>query len=193
MDRFLGNTKPFCPYCDYEFESMPGAKRKCPGCHQFIYKRTRPQDEERIIVREDDREMIEEQWSIKSGVHESLLNEKKHREETESRLNRGDVSAPTEMKDFEWAGVADPVLAGKIKLIFKSWHRKGFHEFRRQCQSRLDPCPSTNQLDFLFHNLTRTAYSSNAEQTASRNDIVNGIFPYGEMLPIDDARTTPEH
>ena len=36
----IGNKEPVCPYCSCILDKMPGRKKKCPSCSQFIYVRT---------------------------------------------------------------------------------------------------------------------------------------------------------
>lgn len=69
----LGLTVAVCPYCDAQLEKKPGRKKKCPDCGNFIYVRMRPQDRERVLLREDQLILLEEQWSIANGTHEQFL------------------------------------------------------------------------------------------------------------------------
>ena len=73
----IGNTDPLCPYCESNLDKMPGRKIKCPSCDEFIYVRTRPSDKKKIIIKEDQILMVEEQWAIANGVHEQFLAERK--------------------------------------------------------------------------------------------------------------------
>jgi len=77
LNERIGNTDPICPYCDSELDKFPGRKKKCPSCGEFIYVRTRPNDEKKILVREDQIIEVEELWSIKNGNHKEFLAERK--------------------------------------------------------------------------------------------------------------------
>lgn len=69
----IGSTGDACPYCDIRLEPRPKKKKKCPHCGQFIYVRTRPIDNERVLLREADLEPLEEQWAIAHGWHGQYL------------------------------------------------------------------------------------------------------------------------
>ena len=76
FSEHIGNTNAICPYCEEKLEKMPKRKTKCPKCENFIYKRTRPYDEVDIILREDQLDIIEEEWAINNGSHDIYLKEK---------------------------------------------------------------------------------------------------------------------
>lgn len=61
----IGQVEPICPYCKTPLEKMPGAKKKCPYCSNYIYVRTRPSDRKRILIREDQIEEIQNIWDEK--------------------------------------------------------------------------------------------------------------------------------
>lgn len=65
-----------CPYCSATLKKVPGRKTKCPECQQFMFVRTRPQDNARVVVTEEQAEQIEEDWAIENGTHEEYLREK---------------------------------------------------------------------------------------------------------------------
>jgi len=59
-----------CPYCQKTLSKIPGAKTKCPQCHQFMYVRTRPSDYARAVVTAKDAKKIEMDYGIISGSRE---------------------------------------------------------------------------------------------------------------------------
>ncbi len=63
----IGNTEPVCPYCNYKFDKMPLKKKQCPNCKNFIRSRTRPFDNQKILIREDQIHELEMQWEFKNG------------------------------------------------------------------------------------------------------------------------------
>jgi DNA-directed RNA polymerase subunit RPC12/RpoP len=73
----IGNVEPVCPNCGKAIESKPSRKKKCPECGKFMFVRTRPSDNKKVLVTEAQAEVIEEQWSINNGTHEAYLSEKK--------------------------------------------------------------------------------------------------------------------
>ncbi len=64
----LGNTEPVCPYCAKSLDKMPGRKTKCPFCNNYMYVRTRPADNKKVVVTEQDAARIEEQWERENGI-----------------------------------------------------------------------------------------------------------------------------
>ena len=57
----IGNTDPICPHCNYRFDKMPMKKRECPNCKKIFYSRTRPLDNKKILLKEDQLAELEEQ------------------------------------------------------------------------------------------------------------------------------------
>jgi hypothetical protein len=52
---------------------MPGRKKKCPSCSNFIFVRTRPSDGQKVLVTEAQAQEIEEQWAIVSGTYDEYV------------------------------------------------------------------------------------------------------------------------
>lgn len=73
--RGIGNTDPICPYCDHRLEKMPGRKKKCPACGQYMLVRTLPKSRKKVVIREEQAVLIEEQWAIANGTHDEFLAE----------------------------------------------------------------------------------------------------------------------
>ncbi len=63
----IGVAEPVCPHCGSMLEKMPGRKKKCPDCGEFIYVRTRPQDRVRVLVTGSQAQEIEGQWDVHHG------------------------------------------------------------------------------------------------------------------------------
>ncbi len=79
----IGELNAVCPYCGVELKKKPGRKTKCRDCGNFIYVRTRPIDQNKILIREDQIEQIEEQWAIANGNYDEYCRDK---EEAQRRL-----------------------------------------------------------------------------------------------------------
>ncbi len=60
----IGNIDAVCPYCDNRLVKKPGRKAKCPHCANFIHVRTRPLDNQKVLVTVKQMEAINEQWGI---------------------------------------------------------------------------------------------------------------------------------
>lgn len=98
----IGVSGPNCPYCSGLLERKPTKKKKCPHCGKFIYVRTRPQDHVKVLVTDQQVELIEEQWSMINGTHEEYLAGKQKIEVERSRLAQQFGQAPSE-NDVKWS------------------------------------------------------------------------------------------
>lgn len=97
----IGNAEPICPYCNETLDKMPGRKKKCPFCGDFIYVRTRPNDKKKILIRKDQISVIEEQWAIANGTHEQFLAEQEAYEKERDVLRNKFGREPSE-NDIRW-------------------------------------------------------------------------------------------
>lgn len=61
----LGITLPNCPYCGMKLQKFPLRKTKCKYCNNFMYARTRPYDNARIIIKKGQIEDVENEWNKK--------------------------------------------------------------------------------------------------------------------------------
>ena len=118
----IGNVEAICPYCSQLLEKKPGRKKKCPHCGEFIYVRTRPSDNQKILVTEEQTEMIEEQWSIVNGTHKEYIaqkeNERRVIEKEKRALEKRFGREPSE-NDIQWS------LLNKDLLIHSKNHDWG--------------------------------------------------------------------
>lgn len=71
------NRKAECPNCHKALFKIPGAKTKCPHCGEFMFVRTRPKDNDRIVVTKTEADKIDEEWRIENGTQEAFLSEQK--------------------------------------------------------------------------------------------------------------------
>lgn len=100
--ELLGNTDPICPYCAKALDKMPGRKKKCPNCGNYIYVRTRPSDKKRVVVTEQDASKIDEQWMMEHGTYEAHLADKQEFEKQKAELAKKWGRAPSD-GDVYWA------------------------------------------------------------------------------------------
>ena len=83
----IGNAEPICPYCEYRFKVMPQKKKKCPNCNNFVRSRTRPIDNKKVLIREDQMEDIDIQWAIKNNNLEGYyLAKAQHEQEQQKNI-----------------------------------------------------------------------------------------------------------
>ena len=67
LNKNIGITTANCPYCGIDLPKFPRRKTKCKNCGNYIYIRTRPADEVRILIKEDEIETIETEYDKKYG------------------------------------------------------------------------------------------------------------------------------
>lgn len=60
----LGRTDDRCPYCLVAFVKRPKRKIKCLACEDYVHVRTRPLDQEKVLLTEMDAAALEEEWKI---------------------------------------------------------------------------------------------------------------------------------
>ena len=82
----IGITDATCPHCHAELKKKPASKTKCRSCGNSIYVRTRPLDNQRISVTEEQIELVVEQWAIRNGTHAEFLSAQQSRDEEKERL-----------------------------------------------------------------------------------------------------------
>ncbi len=83
----IGNPDAICPYCEFKLDKMPGRKKKCPACGNFIYVRTRPADQQKVLVTEEQTAEIEEQWAIINGTYDQYIESKESFEKEKAILS----------------------------------------------------------------------------------------------------------
>jgi phage FluMu protein Com len=90
-----------CPYCKRKLAKIPGRKTKCPHCSEFMYVRTSPSDNARMVVTKEQADRIAEEWAIVDGTYDLLVAEKKQVEEERVRLRIKFGKEPS-ANDVEW-------------------------------------------------------------------------------------------
>jgi DNA-directed RNA polymerase subunit RPC12/RpoP len=100
--KSIGNVDAICPHCNQPLDKKPSRKKKCPHCGEFIFVRTRPSDEQRVLVTEDQAEEIEEQWSIVNGTHGEYLAKKKRFADEKAKLAKRFGREPSD-NDITWS------------------------------------------------------------------------------------------
>ncbi|MCF7809890.1 hypothetical protein K9N50_02755 [bacterium] len=101
----IGELNAVCPYCGVELKKKPGRKTKCRDCENFIYVRTRPIDQKKILIREDQIEQIEEQWAIANGTYEEycrVKDESRRRWESARYVLKQRFSKDPSENDVQW-------------------------------------------------------------------------------------------
>lgn len=60
--KLLGSIEHACPNCGVVLKRMPKRKTRCRECGQYIFVRTRPQDRQRVLLRESELAELQQQW-----------------------------------------------------------------------------------------------------------------------------------
>lgn len=76
LNNSIGITTANCPYCGIELSKFPARKTKCKNCGKYMYVRTRPADNQRIIIKEEEISIIQDEWDKKNNVYELKQKEK---------------------------------------------------------------------------------------------------------------------
>lgn len=66
----IGITSPNCPYCNEELAKFPARKTKCKNCGKYMYVRTRPLDRKKVLLKENELELLEEEWEKERYINE---------------------------------------------------------------------------------------------------------------------------
>lgn len=105
----IGESEPVCPYCSVSLDKMPKRKQKCPSCKNDIYVRTRPSDEMKILIRDEQIEELEKQWAIKNGTLEQYNIGLEMREKEKLRFENEKIKIKDKLgyeprdNDVQWA------------------------------------------------------------------------------------------
>lgn len=67
LDKNIGVTTANCPYCGIKLSKFPGRKTKCKTCGKYMYVRTRPADGVKILIKEEEIQIINEENDKKYG------------------------------------------------------------------------------------------------------------------------------
>lgn len=97
----IGVAESACPYCSGLLQRKPAKKAKCPQCGKLIYVSTTPQDQLKVLVTEQQADLLEGQWSIITGTHGQYLAQKQKIETERARLTKLFGTAPSE-SDIKW-------------------------------------------------------------------------------------------
>lgn len=66
----IGIDVPKCPYCNVELQKFPARKTKCKNCGEYIYVRTRPIDYKKVLLKETELQLLEEEWGKRKYINE---------------------------------------------------------------------------------------------------------------------------
>jgi hypothetical protein len=102
-----------CPYCNTPLDPVPTRKKKCPSCGEFIYVRTRPSDNQRILVTEEDAKSLDALKNL--GVSQ------KEYQDIEKQLSQKFRTAPSQ-GDIVWTILNERLISAMKK---NDWQQMG--------------------------------------------------------------------
>lgn len=92
--------KAECPACHFNLKKIPGAKTKCPHCSEYIFVRTDPHKNARVVVTKSEADLIDEEWAKLNGTFDNFKAQKDEYEQIKADLiKRG--KTPRE-NDIRW-------------------------------------------------------------------------------------------
>jgi hypothetical protein len=92
-----------CPSCGFGLNKIPGAKTKCPHCAAFMYVRTDPETNSRVVVTAERAEEIEDEWSKINGTWEFRQEEKRRYQATKEQLTKNFNGVVPSDNDIKWS------------------------------------------------------------------------------------------
>jgi len=198
----IGNPGPVCPYCNYRFDKIPQRKKKCPNCAKFVYSRTRPLDNEKVLLKEDQIEELEKQWTnqTESGtLRFNLVNSHAvalGKIYKESLIKRGG-SDITEVGEDEIARrVFNPWLAGvapsdreRIANVITSAIETGKPLKAVSKELKTIPAMSKHDTDLIAQRETKAIFHKATMDRFNDEGIQQGIWHH--MSPQENPR--PDH
>lgn len=98
----IGITTANCPYCGIELKKFPGRKTKCKNCNNYMYVRTRPADNKKILIKEEEKTIIEEEWAKRNGTYEEYLKRKNEFESVKQELIKKRNTTNITDNDVNW-------------------------------------------------------------------------------------------
>jgi predicted RNA-binding Zn-ribbon protein involved in translation (DUF1610 family) len=90
-----------CPYCQITLKKMPASKTKCPSCGKDMYVRTRPLDNQKVLVTKDKADEMRVDSAIMSGTSDRFLEGQKEYQEEKKILQKRFGQEPSD-HDIKW-------------------------------------------------------------------------------------------
>ena len=118
--RYIGNTGPVCPFCEHALKEMPEQSQKCPHCGDYVYVRSRPIDDRKILVTESQIQIVDEQWAIADGTYEEMLAHRRDPADDRVNLNRKS-DLEKSLDDVRWTLLQKELLDNKLKWRYGSY------------------------------------------------------------------------
>jgi hypothetical protein len=101
-NELVGNTEPICPYCSSSLDKMPGRKKQCPNCGNFMYVRTRPIDGKKVVITKHAIGQVENLWTMLYDVRQVHIADEKVFEKEKAILSTRFRGKPSD-HDVFWS------------------------------------------------------------------------------------------
>ncbi len=102
QQKTLDKRKAECPYCHRILSKIPAKKTRCPYCGEFMFVRTKPKENYRLVVTKQEADQIDEDWSIIAGTHDNFIAEKEKFEQEKENLHKKFGEEPL-INDVKWS------------------------------------------------------------------------------------------
>lgn len=66
----IGVITANCPYCNIKLKKFPARKTKCKNCGEYFYVRRRPSDYKKVLIKENEKQLIEDEWEKRRYINE---------------------------------------------------------------------------------------------------------------------------
>lgn len=103
VHKNIGMENKICPYCGNILEKFPSRKKQCKACKNYMYIRTRPYDNKKVIVTEQEIEIIKEDELKKYGEYEEYLIQKQKFEQEKDWLKKIRNCNYVPNEDVQWS------------------------------------------------------------------------------------------
>jgi len=94
-----------CPNCGVQLKKVPGAKTKCPDCGEYMFVRTDPRINARVVVTVEQADVIDLEWAKLNGTYDDIMHERHRLEQIRVRLGPGFSEA-----DVQWGALNERTL-----------------------------------------------------------------------------------
>jgi hypothetical protein len=179
---YIGTTGSVCPFCEHALKTMPEQSQKCPHCGEYVYVRSRPIDERKILVTESQIQIVDEQWAIADGTYEEMMERKHNLANERVNLNRKS-DLEKSLDDVRWTLLQRELLDNKLKWRYGSYRNTLVDMGKLLVREARFPEALSKYLDVCYLDLNGTTNVA----------IVEGQDPSERQSPfvLELARTDP--
>ena len=91
-----------CPSCGSVLAKIPGAKTKCPHCSAYMFIRTDPSTNSRVVVTAERADEIEDEWAKINGTWDERQEDKRRFADTKEQLTQRFNGKTPSDNDITW-------------------------------------------------------------------------------------------